>query len=68
MECILMTASAIYFLKVFLLSRKQIRKSVGPVRKLQNVLPRTFKLLVRPHYDHDHIIYDQAKTLLLIRK
>ena len=57
---ILMTASAIYFFKIFLLSCKQIRKSVGPLRKFQNVLPRTFKLFVRPHHDHGHIIYDQT--------
>ena len=55
-----MAASAIYFFKLFLMSRKRVRKLVGLVRKFQNVLPRTFKLFVNPHHDHGHIIYGQA--------
>ena len=47
------------FCQIFLLSRKQVRKSVDSLRKSQNVLPKTFKLLIRPHHDHGHI-YDQT--------
>ena len=42
------------------MSRKQVRKSVGLLWKPQNVLPKTSRLLIRPHHDHGHIIYDQA--------
>ena len=67
-ECILTAASTIYLFKLFLLSCKLVRKSVGPLRKFQIVLPRTFKLFVRPHYDHGHIIYNQAHNFVFIRK
>ena len=59
-ECILMAASAIYFFKLFLPFRKQVKKLVDLLRKFQSVLPRTFKLFVGPHHDLGHIIYDQA--------
>ena len=48
------------FFKLFLLSCKQVRKSVGLLRKFQNVLPRPFNLFVRPHYDHGDVIHDQT--------
>ena len=54
-----MATSTIYFFKLYLLSRKLVRKSVGPLWKSKNGLARTFKLFVRPHHDHGHIIYDQ---------
>ena len=55
-----MFASANYFFKLFLLSRKQVRKSIGLLRKSQNVLPKSSKLYIRPHHDRSHILYDQA--------
>ena len=58
-----MAASSIYFFKLFLLFHKQIRKSVGLLRKSQNVSPRTFKLFVRPYHDHGDIIYEQVLNL-----
>ena len=59
-ECILKAASPIHFFKLFLLSRKQVRKSVSLLWKFKKVLPRTFKLFVKPYHDRGHIIYDQA--------
>ena len=55
-----MAASMFYFFKLFLLSPKRVRKLVGLLRKVQNNLPRTFKVFVIPHHDHDDITYDQA--------
>ena len=55
-----MAASTIYFSKLFLLSRKHVRKSVGLLGKSQNILPKTSKLFIRPHDEHGHTIYDQA--------
>ena len=55
-----MAASAICFFKLYLLSPKQVRKLIGSLRRSQNVLPRPFKLCVRPYYDHGHIMRDQA--------
>ena len=55
-----MAASMFYFFKLFLLSPKGVRKLVGLLRKVQNNLPRTFKVFVIPHHDHDDITYDQA--------
>ena len=40
--------------------RKQVIKLLGLLWKFNNVLPRTFKLFVRPHHEHGHIIYDEA--------
>ena len=55
-----MAALAIYFSKQFLLSRKQLRKSIGLLRKYQNVLPKSSKLFIRPHHGHGHFIYDHS--------
>ena len=43
----------------------KINKTIGLIRKLQNLLPRTalitlYKAFVRPHLDYGDIIYDQA--------
>ena len=46
------------FLNLFLLSCKRVSKTVVLLRKLQNVLARTSKLLIRPHLDHGNIIHD----------
>ena len=66
-ECIFMAVSAIYFFKLFLLSGKQVRKSIGQLRKFQNFLQRTFKLfgLIMTMV----ILYmTEDKTFLFIRK
>ena len=59
-EYILMAASAIRFFQLFLLPRKQVRKSVGLLRNSPNALPKTSKLSIRPNHDYGYIIYDQA--------
>ena len=43
----------------------KVNKTIGVIRKLQNVLPRSalltiYKSFVRPHLDYGDIIYDQA--------
>ena len=43
----------------------KVNKTIGVIRKLQNVLPRSalltiYKFFVRPHVDYGDIIYDQA--------
>ena len=43
----------------------KINRTIGLIRKLQNLLPRTamitlYKAFVRIHIDHGDIIYDQA--------
>ena len=40
-----MAAFAIYFFKLFFLSRKQVGKSVGLLRKSHNVLPKALNYL-----------------------
>ena len=42
----------------------KINKTIGLIRKLQNLLPRTalYKAFVRLHLDHGDIIYDQAQN------
>ena len=55
-----MVPSAIYFFNLFLLSCKRVSKTVGLLRKFQNVLPRTSKLFIRSHFDHGDIIRGQA--------
>ena len=65
---ILTAAFTIYFFKLFHLSPKRVRKLVGLLRKVQNVLPRTFKSFARPHFDHGNIIYGKHKTLFFIAK
>ena len=44
---------------------KKVNKTIGLLRKLQNLLPRTtliaiYKAFVRPHRDYGDILYDQA--------
>ena len=63
-----MAASAICFFKLFLMSLKQVRKSVGPLRKFENDSPRTFKFFVRLHYDDVRIIIDQAQPFVFHQK
>ena len=50
-EQILRAASTIYFFNLFVLSCKRVSKTVGLLRKFQNVLPRASKFL-RSHLDH----------------
>ena len=43
----------------------KVNKTVGLLRKLQNILPREslltiFKSFVRPHLDYGDVIYDQS--------
>ena len=45
----------------------KINKTIGLIRKLQNLLPRSalitlYKAFVRPHLDYDDILYDQARN------
>ena len=45
--------------------QNKVNKTVGPLCKLQNTLPRTslitiFKSFIRPHLDYGDIIYDRA--------
>ena len=53
-----------------LLSPKRVKKLIGLLRKVQNVLPRTFKLLVRPHHAHGDIAYEHKsiKLFFFIKK
>ena len=42
-----------------------VNKTIGIIRKLQNVLPRSalltiYKSFIRPHLDYGDIIYDKA--------
>ena len=42
----------------------KVNKAIGPLRKLQNILPREplltiYKSFVRPHLDYGDVIYDQ---------
>ena len=43
----------------------KVNKTMGLLRKLQNILPRTalmtiYKAFVRPHLDYGYVIYDEA--------
>ena len=43
----------------------KVNKTMGLLRKLQNILPRTalmtiYKTFVRPHLDYGDVIYDEA--------
>ena len=43
----------------------KVNKTIGIIRKLQNVLPRSalitiYKLFIRPHLDYGDIIYDKT--------
>ena len=51
----------------------KINKTIGLLRKLQNLLPRTvlikiYKAFVRPHLDYDDILYVQAFNLSFQQK
>ena len=51
----------------------KINKTIGLIRKLQNLLPRTalitlYKAFVRPHLDYGDIIYDQAHNAYFYQK
>ena len=61
-ERIFISSSAIYFFKLFLLSRKRVRKTIGLLRKFQNILAKASKLFLRPHLDHGDIV------MLYVRK
>ena len=46
-------------------AESKVNKTVGIIRKLQNVLPRSalitiYKSVITPHLDHGDIIYDKA--------
>ena len=45
-----MTSSATYFCSLFPLSRKRVSKTVGLLRKFQNVFPRTPELVSLLNY------------------
>ena len=45
----------------------KVNKTIGLLRKLQNILPRStlltiYKSFTRPHIDYGDIIYDQANN------
>ena len=51
----------------------KINKTIGLLRKLQNLLPRTalitiYKAFIRPHPDYGNILYDQAFNLSFQQK
>ena len=51
----------------------KINKTIGLIRKLQTLLPRTafiniYKAFVRPHLDNGDILYDQAFNLFFQSK
>ena len=51
----------------------KISKTIGLLRKLQNILPRPalltiYKCFIRPHLDYGDIIYDQAYNLSFHQK
>ena len=51
----------------------KINKTIGLLRKLQNLLPRTalitiYKAFVRHHLDYGDILYDQAFNFSLQQK
>ena len=51
----------------------KIRKTIGLLRKLQNILPRPARLtihkcFIRPHLEYGDIIYDQAYNLSSYQK
>ena len=51
----------------------KINKTIGLLRKLQNLSPRTalitvYKAFVRPHLDHGYILFDQAFDLSFHQK
>ena len=51
----------------------KINKTIGLLRKLQNLLPKTalitiYKAFVRPHLDYGDILYDQAFNFSFLQK
>ena len=50
------------------MSRKQVRTSLDLLLNCQNILPRDFKLFLRPHHDNGYIMYDQAQYFSFVRK
>ena len=51
----------------------KMNRTIGVLRKLQNLLPRTalitiYKVFVRPHFDYDDILYNQAFNLSIHQK
>ena len=49
----------------FKMIMNKVNKTIGLLRKLQNILPRSalltiYKSFIRPHIDYGDIIYDQA--------
>ena len=58
-----MNASAIYFFNLFFLFCKRVSKPGSLLRKAQNALLRTSKLIIRPH-----IIHDQAYNFVFYQK
>ena len=51
----------------------KISKTIGLLRKLQNILPRLalfsiYRSFIRPHLDYGDIIYDQAYNLSFHKK
>ena len=51
----------------------KVNKTIGLLRKIQNLLPRTalktiYKAFVRPHLDYGDILYDQAFNLSFKQK
>ena len=67
-ERIFMTSSAICFFNLFLLSCKQVSKTIRLLQKFQSVFPRTSKLFIRHHLDHGDIIHDQAYNFAFHQK
>ena len=63
-----MTASAIYLLNLFILSRKRFSKTVGLLWKFSNVFAISSKLFVRTHLDHRDIIHDQVYNFIFHQK
>ena len=57
-------------LKVIL---NKVNKTIGLLRRLQNILPRSvlltiYKSFIRPHLDYGDIIYDQAYNTIISSK
>ena len=51
----------------------EVNKTIGMIRKLQNVLPRLalmtiYKAFVRPHLDYSDVIYDEAYNKIFHQK
>ena len=53
-----MAVSAIF--SIYFLSCTRVSKAVDLLRKFQNVLTKTSKLLIRSHLEHCDIVHDQV--------